>query len=68
MSPFYGAWELKASYQRYLSFGFVSSLLVVSVGLLAIYFLSRVGVFPSDKKTHTVRVKLTSPVFSPPHF
>jgi len=65
LSAAYGAWELKASYQRNLTFGLVSSLLLSSGVFLATYFLGRVRILPADTKTHTIRVKLTPSILRP---
>ena len=61
----YGAWELKASYQRNLSFGLVSSLLLFSGLFLATYLLRTVWISPFDTKVHTIMVKLIPPISRP---
>ena len=54
----YGAWELKTSYQRNLSFGLISSLFLSLNLFLITYFIDRIQILPTDLKDHSVKVKL----------
>lgn len=58
----YGAWELKTSYQRNLSFGLISALFLSLNLFLITYFIDRIQILPTDLKHHSVKVKLLQPV------
>jgi len=61
----YGAWELKTGYQKYLAFGFGSSLGLFSCVFLASFLFRRALTPPPNTNDHSIVFKLTPAISKP---